>query len=63
MKVYVVVIGVTETKIKREEYRYASNSIDAVWKHAVQRLHDDPEHTVVEVYEEHPAITILVEER
>ena len=68
MKVFRVVIerdgktikapGITETEIKREEFRYAANTIQEVWTQIGFRL-EDPECTVIALHEEHPAIHVL----
>jgi hypothetical protein len=50
--------GKTETEILREEYRYAAESIEDVWK-AIEYQRNDPEMTVIAIIEEHPAITVL----
>jgi hypothetical protein len=50
--------GVSETEIKREEWRYAADSIEQVWD-CIARFITDPECTVIAMHEEHPAITIL----
>ena len=70
MKVFIVlterdgetkkVLGETTTRIIRTEKRYAANTIEEVWAAAT----DEPsvasgEETLIGIYEEHPAITIL----
>lgn len=50
--------GVTETIIRREEYRYAAEKIQQVWE-AIQPMLSDEECLVIAVIEEHPAITLL----
>lgn len=68
MKVFRVVVerdgktvkapGISETEIKREETRYAADTIQEVWSQ-IDRFLNDPECLVIAVHEEHPAIVIV----
>ena len=68
MKIFVVIVdsdgptlkapGVSETEVKRMSYYYAAESIQRVWD-AVEEMRNDPERTVIAVYEERPSVTIL----
>src|SRR5574340_574625 len=68
MKIYCVITerdGKTEripgkvtTEIVRVQQRYAAEHIVQVWEE-IQYLFDDPEVTVIGVYEEQPQITVL----
>lgn len=50
--------GLSETEVKREEWRYAAEDIRDVWK-IIQPFFDDPDCLVIAVHEESPAITII----
>lgn len=50
--------GISETEIKREETRYAADTIQEVWAR-IQDMLNDPECLVIAVHEEHPAIVVL----
>lgn len=68
MKVYQVVYeydgetiaapGKRSTEINRMVMRYAAEHITEVWE-AIRWIRNDEEKTVIAVFEEHPAITVL----
>jgi len=50
--------GKRSTEINRMTLRYAAEHIAEVWE-AIEWLRNDEEQTVMAVFEEHPAITVL----
>ena len=68
MKVYQVIYehdgetttepGKKSTEINRVVIRYAAEHIVEVWE-ALEWLRNDEEQTIIGVFEEHPAITVL----
>ena len=50
--------GRSDTDVIHSEYRYAADTIDQVWA-AANALVCDLDETIVLIFEEHPAVTIL----
>lgn len=50
--------GISETEMKREEFRFGADSLQEVWDH-IGWLREDPTSEIVAIHEEHPAIDII----
>lgn len=50
--------GVTSVEVRREEHRFAAETIQQVWV-AIDYLHNDPEALLIAIVEDHPAITVF----
>jgi hypothetical protein len=48
----------TSTEIVREEFRFAAESIEVVWK-AIDWIRHDPERSLIAIVEDAPMVTVL----